>query len=125
MGTFFCYLGYRLFLLRVTTAESRFAAEWRGISIALNSTAPGMFFSLFGTVIISFTIMKGLNFDASLGLDPTQQTYPQKYATFLQHGIGHDRATYVAGTNSADGPSLRMTSLFCLHPISRRQLRSM
>ena len=54
-------MGFRLFYLGGTQATSAFAASHGTDSLKLTSTAPGLFFALFGTAIIGFSVLKGFN----------------------------------------------------------------
>lgn len=65
IGMFSCYLGYRLFQSALSSDPSKFKAAGKGISFELSSTAPGIFFALFGTVIVVVAIYRGLDFNYS------------------------------------------------------------
>ena len=51
VGTFFAYLGYRLFLSGFIGPAS-LEAKAAGYSLSLGQAAPGIFFALFGTILI-------------------------------------------------------------------------
>ncbi len=51
VGTFFAYLGYRLFLSGFI-GPANLEAKGAGYSLSLGEAAPGIFFALFGTILI-------------------------------------------------------------------------
>lgn len=61
-GCAFAYMGYRLFLNRVCGRSGDLEAEFGDNKLVLKKAAPGTFFALFGAVIISVTLYKGLEF---------------------------------------------------------------
>lgn len=63
VGAILCFLGYRLFLAGVWGAAGDLEVKFRKNSLVLKSAAPGTFFALFGTVVIAFTIWKGLELE--------------------------------------------------------------
>ena len=58
------YMGYRLFLEGVLSAASLEAAKGNA-SLSLQNAAPGIFFALFGSFVMGFTVFRGLHFEAS------------------------------------------------------------
>jgi hypothetical protein len=61
VGLFFAYMGYRLFMAGVWGQAGELDAQFGNNKILLKKGAPGTFFALFGTVIIAFTIWRGLD----------------------------------------------------------------
>ncbi|MCH8330264.1 MAG: hypothetical protein IH946_02615 [Bacteroidetes bacterium] len=57
------YLGYKLFVLGVWGQAGDMNAKFGDNTLILKNAAPGTFFALFGAIIISFTIFKGLEFN--------------------------------------------------------------
>lgn len=64
-GVCFAYMGYRLFLADKTKPSGDLKASGGDYALSLRGGAPGIFFSLFGAVVISFTIWKGMEFTDS------------------------------------------------------------
>lgn len=65
-GVFFCFLGYRLFVLGIFGNAGDLDSQFHNTKLVLKKAAPGTFFALFGAVIIGGTIMQGLGFKESL-----------------------------------------------------------
>ncbi len=61
-GSVVVYLGYRLFAKGIWGNAGNLEAEFGDNKLLLKKAAPGTFFALFGTVIISITLYKGLEF---------------------------------------------------------------
>jgi hypothetical protein len=61
VGLFFAYMGYRLFMAGVWGQAGELDAQFGNNKILLKKGAPGTFFALFGTVIVAFTIWRGLD----------------------------------------------------------------
>lgn len=62
VGLVFAYMGYRLFLEDKTKPAGSLVAGGGSNVIKLTNAAPGIFFSLFGTVLIVFSVLKGFSF---------------------------------------------------------------
>jgi hypothetical protein len=74
VGLAICFMGYRLFLADVKVGSSDASVSWKGAAFSLQ-LAPGTFFALFGAVIVSVTVWKGLKAKVSAGLGtPAAQT---------------------------------------------------
>ncbi|MDY3554213.1 hypothetical protein R5W24_003332 [Gemmata sp. JC717] len=62
-GTFCLYLGYRLFSLPLKKApESELSGSRGDTKFVLRSTAPGIFFALFGATVVGVTITRSVEF---------------------------------------------------------------
>lgn len=57
VGTFFAYLGYRLFFAGFV-GPANLEAKGGSYSVSLSQAAPGIFFALFGTIMIVFGISR-------------------------------------------------------------------
>ena len=66
-GVFIVYLGYRLFRFGVYEKDGEFRGRYRGASLVLRQAGPGTFFALFGSVVISVSIWKGLLVETNYG----------------------------------------------------------
>jgi len=62
VGAAFAYMGYRLFMSNVWGHAGEFETAFGNNKLILKKAAPGTFFALFGAIIISITIYKGLEF---------------------------------------------------------------
>src|SRR5262245_31307175 len=64
IGGMAIYLGYRLFLAipNATDAEGRFKLPWN-TSIVLSRIGPGVFFALFGSVIVGSSLFRSITYD--------------------------------------------------------------
>lgn len=62
VGLLFAWMGYRLFMAGVWGESGDMDASLRDFRVTMKKAAPGTFFALFGTVVISFTLVKGLEF---------------------------------------------------------------
>lgn len=65
-GLFTIYLGYKLFVKGIFNEAGDFQATWKDINLLLKKAAPGTFFALFGAIVISISIHKGLDFRSNL-----------------------------------------------------------
>ncbi len=63
VGTLFAYMGYRLFINGIWGNAGELDAGYDDTKIILKKAAPGTFFALFGALIISVTLYKGLEFN--------------------------------------------------------------
>lgn len=62
------YMGYRLFLADKTNPAGDVDATAHNYQLKLKGAAPGIFFSLFGTIVICFTIFKGSEYHDTVGI---------------------------------------------------------
>jgi hypothetical protein len=62
VGWGFAFMGYRLFLADKTNPAGDLNAKSGKYAFSLRGGAPGIFFSLFGTVLICFSIFKGVEY---------------------------------------------------------------
>ncbi|MGJ4789508.1 hypothetical protein EHQ52_15365 [Leptospira koniambonensis] len=58
-GIFFGYLGYRLFMKGITTTKSDLKFESVGLNIVFSGTGPGLFFMIFGAIILITSLYSG------------------------------------------------------------------
>jgi hypothetical protein len=65
VGSLSIYMGYRLFLADKIAPAGDLAVTARDYALSLKGGAPGIFFSLFGTVLICFSVAKGLNYGSA------------------------------------------------------------
>lgn len=74
VGILFSYMGYRLFMADKNgpagDLDVRATAKGKKGSMLLRKAAPGTFFALFGTILIVFTILRGVEYQVS-GYNPT------------------------------------------------------
>ena len=76
VGSLSIYMGYRLFLADKMAPAGDLAVSARHYALSLKGGAPGIFFSLFGTVLICFSVVKGLNY-GDLTLNPLDRPVEQ------------------------------------------------
>ncbi|ANG63497.1 hypothetical protein A8C75_14135 [Marinobacterium aestuarii] len=62
VGTVFAYMGYRLFMSGIWGHAGELETGFGDNKLALKKAAPGTFFVLFGAIVISITLYKGLEF---------------------------------------------------------------
>lgn len=60
VGAVFAYMGYRLFMSGVWGEAGDVEAQFQDNKLVVKRAAPGTFFALFGAIVISVTIFKGL-----------------------------------------------------------------
>ncbi|TGL58718.1 hypothetical protein [Leptospira sarikeiensis] len=58
-GILFGYLGYRLFLKGITTTKSDLKFESASLNIIFSGTGPGLFFMIFGAIILITSLYSG------------------------------------------------------------------
>lgn len=69
IGLAFAQMGYRLFMTDKTVSAGNFKIEAGKYGLSLQGGAPGIFFSLFGTILICLSVFKGAEFNR----EPLQQ----------------------------------------------------
>lgn len=62
-------LGYRLFVKGIFNESGDLESSWKSMKLIVRKAAPGTYFVLFGSLIIAFTIYKGLEFTDSMTAD--------------------------------------------------------
>lgn len=82
IGALFAYMGYRLFLADKIGPAGDIDAGAEKYRLVIKKAAPGTIFVLFGTFVITFTILKGVEYrtsgqDISLG-ESVQNVLPEK-----------------------------------------------
>ncbi len=80
VGAFLCWLGYRLFF-KVLSEKSDLKLEYGKIRFQLFSASPGIFFSLFGTVIIASSVWNVAKFKEEI-----ISSDPSKTITIIEKG---------------------------------------
>jgi hypothetical protein len=70
IGFIVIYLGYRLFRLGMYEKAGELKAVWGSRYLILRQAAPGTFFVLFGAVIITVSIWRGMSLEKSSRIDP-------------------------------------------------------
>ena len=73
IGALFAYMGYRLFLADKVEPAGDLDVSANKKRLLLKKAAPGTFFALFGTVVIAFTILKGVEYQTSVPSAPSRQ----------------------------------------------------
>lgn len=90
VGLFSIYLGYRLFVKGVWGNSGNLDAEFKGNRLTLKNAAPGTFFALFGVVIISFTLWKGLEFNKYTPHNSSNYQNGTRLDGWGEHGEGFE-----------------------------------
>jgi uncharacterized YccA/Bax inhibitor family protein len=65
VGLAMSFMGYRLFLADKVNPAGDLVAKGGKYGLSLKGGAPGVFFCLLGTVLICFSIYKGIDYDAT------------------------------------------------------------
>ena len=60
VGLALAYMGYRLFMAGIWGNAGDLEAKYGNQRLVIKAAAPGTFFALFGTIVLAFTIWKGL-----------------------------------------------------------------
>lgn len=63
VGLTLCWLGYNLFIKGVFRQAGNFTGTWKTFKIVVTRAAPGLYFVLFGTIVIGATVYKGFNLE--------------------------------------------------------------
>lgn len=63
IGLVFAYLGYKLFCKGIYEQSGDLKAAWGKYTLVLRQAAPGIFFALFGVIIISISLIQGINIE--------------------------------------------------------------
>jgi hypothetical protein len=59
-GLIIIFLGFKLFLRGIFTESGDVEGSWKNLKLIVKKAAPGTYFVLFGSLIISMTIFRGL-----------------------------------------------------------------
>jgi hypothetical protein len=73
-GLLVCYFGFRLFVLGIFTGGGDLTSQFQNTKLVLKKGAPGTFFALFGAVILSVTLWKGLQIEGRSAMPATAET---------------------------------------------------
>ena len=68
IGAFLCWMGYKLFFVKLSD-KSNMDIEYGKLKLKLLDASPGIFFVLFGTVLISFSLIKSSKFQEEITSD--------------------------------------------------------
>jgi hypothetical protein len=76
IGALAIFLGYKLFAI-IATADGAAKAEAAGVSIYLTNIGPGVFFALFGAVLIGYSVAHPTSYERVVrqGDSVTQESY--------------------------------------------------
>lgn len=91
-GVALSYMGFRLFAINRISPAGGLEASAGAYKLKLNRAAPGIFFTLFGAVIICFSIFKGVHYSREPIL------------------AGHGETVTVGDMPAANTPSAAMTN---------------
>ncbi len=81
VGSVFAYMGYRLFMAGVWGDAGDVEAQFQDNKLVVKRAAPGTFFALFGAIVISVTIFKGLQLkdnESSISKESTIEIIEEK-----------------------------------------------
>lgn len=78
VGLLFSYMGYRLFLAGIDREAGNLEAKSGGNYLKLSGTAPGIFFALFGAVVVAVTITQGFEVDVSTPAESLVDILPSR-----------------------------------------------
>lgn len=94
IGALSIYLGYNLFLNLAELSESSGQIEWLGSTITLTHVGPGVFFALFGAMVVWLSLRMQMKYarqeTPSLGRkeeEPSPSTVAFTYLTATEHVI--------------------------------------
>lgn len=62
-GLALAYMGYRLFLADKSASAGELTGSGQGYELSLRGAAPGIFFSLFGTIVICVSLFRGVSYE--------------------------------------------------------------
>ena len=78
-GLSFAYFGYRLFLADKTANAGDVEFKYGQYLLNVKGGAPGLFFSLFGVILIVFSIAKGVNYADDTTVQAAATNSPPDY----------------------------------------------
>ena len=67
VGLAFGYFGYKLFAMGVFQKAGELKTVWGDRRLVLKQAAPGTFFALFGTVVVTVTLIQGIDIERRSG----------------------------------------------------------
>ncbi|WP_197027545.1 hypothetical protein [Marinobacterium lacunae] len=79
VGAAFAYMGYRLFSAGIWGHAGEVEGEFGDNKLVIKKAAPGTFFALFGAIIVSITLYKGLEFK-----DYTNDSSVESYVEIIE-----------------------------------------
>ena len=69
VGSLFCFLGYKLFVLGIWGSSGDLDTRFGNNTLVLKNAAPGTFFAVLGSAIVVATVIQGINYDWQKGTD--------------------------------------------------------
>ncbi len=60
VGLVLCWMGYQLFVKGIFQGAGNVTTSWDKFKLVVTKAAPGLYFVLFGTIVIAATVYKGL-----------------------------------------------------------------
>jgi hypothetical protein len=79
VGLGLSFMGYRLFMADKTASAGDLTGNIGKYGLSLKGGAPGLFFSLFGAIIIGISVFEGISYDELKGKEQdgqVEQTIP-------------------------------------------------
>jgi hypothetical protein len=64
VGLLFGFMGYRLFMAGIWGNAADLDAQFRDSKLVMRKAAPGVFFALFGTIIVAYTVFVGIKWES-------------------------------------------------------------
>ena len=72
VGLSLAFMGYRLFLADRTGSAGDLTTKYKTYELSLRGGAPGVFFSLFGAIVICVSLVRGVNYEDMERRNPSQ-----------------------------------------------------
>lgn len=69
VGAFLCWLGFKLFMINLVE-KADLNAQYGNLKLKLVGASPGIFFALFGSVLISIAVGKMARYEETIGQNP-------------------------------------------------------
>jgi hypothetical protein len=87
-GLVFAYLGYKLFCKGIYEQSGDLKATWGKYTLVLRQAAPGIFFALFGVIVISISLIQGIDIERIRSLPsaagvPVPGNLPYLFQSFI------------------------------------------
>src|SRR6185436_15477366 len=83
-GLTFAFFGYRLFCAGFNKAAGEMKTTYGKASLVLRDVAPGVFFALFGAVIVAISVSRGIRYETGRTAVPVLNSGPASTATSPQ-----------------------------------------
>ncbi len=91
-GFAFAYLGFRLFCLGISSKAGELKATFGENGLILRQVAPGIYFALFGTVIVGISIYRGVDISteaSGVGVTTSESASEEKNVKKKGEGAGN------------------------------------